>query len=66
MPDHAVPKAERRAPPRSVLLAGLLAALVHSLPFLRTRLSPSAGDGMDWLPIGYIPKDWLAYVALIR
>src|SRR6185503_18610596 len=40
-------------------------ALLRALPFLQliVRQPPR---GYVYMPIGYLPKDWLAYVALIR
>jgi hypothetical protein len=40
-------------------------AALRALPFL-DLLRARAPRGYVYLPIGYIPKDWLAYLALIR
>ncbi|HEV8240984.1 MAG TPA: hypothetical protein VGS57_16580 [Thermoanaerobaculia bacterium] len=40
-------------------------AVLRALPFLQL-LWTGPPRGYAYLPIGYIPKDWLAYVALIR
>jgi hypothetical protein len=40
-------------------------AALRALPFVEV-LRARAPQGYVYLPVGYIPKDWLAYVALIR
>jgi hypothetical protein len=49
-----------------VWVATFLVALMRALPFLRTQLVRPESSGTVPLPIGYIPKDWLAYAALVR
>lgn len=43
----------------------LVVAALRALPFLQL-LWTRPPQGYAYLPIGYLPKDWLAYVALIR
>ncbi len=52
-----------RWPTWPVYASSLGAALLHALPFLRSRLEPA---DLAWLPVPYIPKDWLAYLAFVR
>lgn len=51
--------------PLHVWLAAAVAAALRALPFLWTRVVEDP-PGLVAPPIGYIPKDWLAYVSLIR
>lgn len=51
--------------PWIVWTMALGAAALRALPFLQL-LWTRPPRGYAYLPIGYIPKDWLAYVALIR
>lgn len=53
-----------KAIPRFVWLAGFFVALLRSLPFIQTFLV--SRPGFESLHIGFIPKDWLAYAAMIR
>jgi hypothetical protein len=59
--------APRRLKAFPPVLGWVVAAVValKALPFLVTRLA-AAPDGRAWLPVGFIPKDLLAYVAFIR
>ena len=50
--------------PWHVAFAFFLVAVLRSLPFIATRLSHD--PRVAYLPIGYIPKDFLQYIALIR
>jgi hypothetical protein len=43
----------------------LVVAGLRALPWVELRLLPAVPGGA-YLPLGYIPKDWLAYVAMIR
>ncbi len=54
-----------RRPPWQVWAVATTAALLHALPFLRTRLS-APRPGFAWTPAPYVPKDWYQYLALIR
>lgn len=51
--------------PLVVWAMALGVAVLRALPFLQ-QLVTRPPPGFASLPIGYIPKDWLAYVALIR
>ncbi len=51
-------------PPGHVWFAFGIAAVLRMLPFLLTQLSHP--PTVDYFPMGYLPKDWLAYVACIR
>jgi hypothetical protein len=52
-------------PPRSILVATALVAVLLALPYLFTRLA-AATAGNVYLPAPYAPRDWLAYVALVH
>ena len=54
-----------RAVPAQVWLACALLATLRAIPFLITRMTSSAA-GLEYIPVGYNPKDWLSYVAFIR
>lgn len=56
--------AKGRQIPWWVWASALLVAFLRSLPFIKTLLS-NQPDFVQ-LPIGFIPKDWLAYAAMIR
>lgn len=58
-------RSSSRRAPLAVYAAAVTAALLHSLPFLRTRLGAPA-PGQSWVGVPFIPPDWLAYIALIR
>ncbi len=60
-----VPRSSSRWPTGSAWLAFAITAVLRALPFTATR-AISAGGGDAFLPIGFIPKDWCQYVALIR
>lgn len=63
--DDAHDRAESTRVPWIVWAMALGVAVLRALPFLQllwTRPPP----GYAYLPIGYLPKDFLAYVALIR
>ena len=49
-----------------IWLAAILVSCLRSLPMWIVVNRPSIPDGVSWLPIGYIPKDWLQYVAFIH
>ena len=51
--------------PLVVWAMALGVALLRALPFLQL-IATRPPRGYAYLPIGYIPKDWLQYVALIR
>jgi len=55
----------RDRPPWHLWLAPAIVAALRALPFLATRVTVPE-PGFSIAPIGYNPKDWLAYVALIR
>jgi hypothetical protein len=55
---------ESSSPPWHVWFAFLIVAVLRMLPFLSTRLSHDPRVG--YLPLGYLPKDFLAYVSIIR
>lgn len=57
--------APRAGPPISVWVAVLAVAALRMLPWLATLNAPPTDRGV-LPPIGYNPKDWLAYVAFIR
>ena len=46
-------------------LVPLAVCVLRGLPFLVTQTAPP-GPGEAWMPIGYIPKDFLQYVAMLR
>jgi hypothetical protein len=60
-PDDATP-----SPAAHLWLAPALVAALRALPFATTQWAPAAAAGFTLPPIGYNPKDWLAYVAFIR
>ncbi len=51
--------------PLAVWAMALGVALLRALPFLQL-IATRPPRGYAYLPVGYIPKDWLQYVALIR
>ena len=52
--------------PWHIWIAALVATALRQIPVLfNLTAHASSGDRM-WLPLGYIPKDWLAYTALIH
>src|SRR5262249_61263819 len=55
----------RGGPPASLWGAVAVVAVLRALPWLATVGAPPAA-GSVLPPIGYNPKDWLQYVALIR
>jgi hypothetical protein len=55
----------QRSVPWQVWAMALGAGLLRAAPFAQL-LARQPPQGFAYLPIGYIPKDWLAYVALIR
>jgi hypothetical protein len=56
---------QRVGPPPSLWLAVALVAVLRALPWLATLEAPPTANGV-LPPIGYNPKDWLAYVAFVR
>lgn len=64
MPDPSKAAPADRIP-RFVWLVALSVAALRSLPFLRALLIDMGTDALR-LPIGYVPKDWLQYAALLR
>jgi len=61
--EPAAPAKAAGLPP--VLWAGLaLVAVLRALPWMATFRGTASGDALP--PVGYNPKDWLAYVAFIR
>lgn len=59
--DHA---GENR-PPAWFWLLPLIVGVVRTLPFLWLQFS-NAPDGYAYIKVGYIPKDFLSYLAFIR
>ncbi len=55
----------RAWPPASLWLGVAAVAALRALPWLATLSAPPTESGV-LPPIGYNPKDWLAYVAFIR
>lgn len=63
----------RAAPEKGVIpvalrrwwLLPLLVCVLRGLPFLVTQ-QPDPASNEVWIPVAYIPKDFLAYVALLR
>jgi len=51
--------------PLNVWCAAGLAVLLRAIPFLITQVSTPAA-GTAFVPIGYNPKDWLAYAGIIK
>lgn len=52
-------------PPKAFWLLPAIAGLLRTLPFLWIQWSNPPG-GMAYLKLGYIPKDFLSYLAFIR
>lgn len=64
--DDAPVASEPRLPvPAVVWLMALGVAVLRALPFLQQVLTRPP-RGWVYLPIGYIPPDWLTYAALVR
>lgn len=57
--------APRAWPPASLWLGVAAVAALRALPWLATLSAPPTENGV-LPPIGYNPKDWLAYVAFVR
>ncbi len=60
-----MPSRSRAGPPATLWLVVAAVAILRALPWLATLDAPPTADGV-LPPIGYNPKDWLAYVAFIR
>ena len=54
----------KRTIPWFVWTAGAVMALLRSIPFVQTFFV--SRPGFESLPVGFIPKDWFAYAAMIR
>ena len=51
--------------PRSVLWLFFFVGVLRGIPFLATRVM-NAPTGASFLPVGYLPKDFLQYLGFIR
>ncbi len=53
-------------PPLHIWFAAAMVSCIRSLPFWIAISRSSIPGGTSYLPLGYIPKDWLQYVAFIH